>query len=129
MLSMFRLTLIRYVLASGLALAVDMSTVLLALRSGVNPVGAAAVGYVVGLAAHWFMSSRVVFAGRLAERGLLRIQQQGLFIGSALVGLSITMAVVGIGIMLGVEPRIAKLIAVGISFQVTYLLRRTIVFS
>lgn len=124
-----RLTFIRYVLASALALVVDMSTFLLTLRLGVGPITAAAGGYVAGVTAHWFMSSRLVFGTRLAARGLLRVQQQGLFVASALVGLSLTMTIVGLGTMLGADPRVAKLVAVVVSFQVTYLLRRAIVFS
>ena len=128
-MSMLRLTFVRYLVASALALGLDMSTFLLTLRSGVDPVGAAVAGYVVGLAAHWFMSSRLVFASHLAGRGMVRVQQQGLFIGSALVGLAITMTIVGLGTMLGAQPQIAKGIAVGVSFLVTYVLRRTIVFA
>ena len=51
-----------------------------------------------------------------------------LFVGSALVGLAVTTAIVGTGSAFGFDPRIAKLAAIVFSFQTTYLLRRHIVF-
>ena len=48
--------------------------------------------------------------------------------GSALVGLGVTTAIVGGGSALGIDPRLAKLAAIVVSFQTTYLLRRHIVF-
>jgi putative flippase GtrA len=126
---MLRLVYVRYIVASAGALGVDMAVFMGALALGAAPVSAAAAGYLTGLVAHWFMSSRAVFVGRLADKGAQRWQQQGLFLGSALVGLGITMAVVGIGHALGADPRLAKLVAIAISFQATYLLRRKIVFS
>jgi len=126
---MLRLVYFRYIVASAGALGVDMAVFIGALALGSEPVTAAATGYLSGLVAHWFMSSRAVFAGQLADKGAQRRQQQGLFLGSALVGLGITMGIVGLGHALGADPRLAKLAAIAISFQVTYLLRRKIVFS
>jgi putative flippase GtrA len=124
-----RHTYIRYIVASGGALAVDMGLFMAALTLGVTPVAAAALGYCAGIVAHWLMSSRAVFVGNLAEKGGARRQQQMLFLGSALVGLALTMAIVGIGHKLAIDPRLAKIIAIGVSFQVTYLLRRKLVFA
>ena len=126
---MRRLVYVRYIVASAGALGLDMAVFMGALALGVNPVAAAAAGYLTGLVAHWFMSSRAVFVGQLADKGTQRWQQQGLFLGSALVGLAITMAIVGLGHALGADPRLAKLAAIAVSFQVTYILRRKIVFS
>ena len=126
---MRRLVYVRYIVASAGALGLDMAVFMGALALGVNPVTAAAAGYLTGLVAHWFMSSRAVFVGQLADKGTQRWQQQGLFLGSALVGLAITMAIVGLGHALGADPRLAKLAAIAVSFQVTYILRRKIVFS
>ena len=122
-------TFVRYGLASGGALGVDMGLFMAALALGAVPVAAAGLGYGAGIVAHWLMSSRAVFIGHLAERGAARRQQQALFLGSALAGLAITMAIVGLGDQLGVDPRLAKIVAIGISFQVTYLLRRKLVFA
>ncbi|HYI03889.1 MAG TPA: GtrA family protein [Reyranella sp.] len=120
---------VRYVVASGGALGLDMGLFMAALALGVEPVAAAAIGYCSGIAAHWLLSSRAVFVGRLAEKGSPRRQQQLMFLGSALVGLAITVGIVGIGQKLQVDPRLAKIAAIGISFQVTYLLRRKLVFA
>jgi putative flippase GtrA len=124
-----RHTYFRYILASGGALCVDLGLFIAALAFGLLPAVAAGLGYCAGILAHWVMSSRAVFVGRLADRGWARRQQQGLFLGSALVGLALTMAIVGVGHRLGLDPRVAKLVAIGVSFQVTYLLRRRLVFA
>jgi putative flippase GtrA len=124
-----RHTYLRYIVASGGALCVDLGLFMAALAFEIMPAAAAGLGYCAGIVAHWLMSSRAVFTGRLADRGWARRQQQALFLGSALVGLALTMAIVGIGHWLGVDPRIAKLVAIGVSFQVTYLLRRRLVFA
>ena len=66
---------------------------------------------------------------KAAERGTgERHRQKLLFVGSALVGLAITTAIVGVGTAMGLDPRLAKLAAILVSFQTTYLLRRHIVF-
>jgi putative flippase GtrA len=119
----------RYVAASAAALGVDFALFLGAMSLGVPPTLAAACGYIAGIACHWSLSSRAVFVGRAAEASFNRRQQQALFVGSAFVGLVITMTIVGLGSHYGLDPRIAKIAAVGVSFQVTYLLRRKIVFA
>jgi putative flippase GtrA len=126
---MFGFTFARYSVASLLALAVDLATFLFALRIGVSPISAAATGYTAGLAIHWLLCSRSVFASEVASAGAPRIQQQVLFVGSALVGLAATLSVVALGNWLGVEARLSKIVAIGVSFQATYLLRRKFVFA
>ena len=126
---MMQFVYVRYIGASAIALAVDMALFLAAISLGVASALAAALGYLSGIVAHWLISSRVVFGHRVAERGGARRQQQALFLGSALIGLGLTTAIVGIGDGLGLGPRIAKLIAIGVSFQVTYLLRQRVVFG
>jgi putative flippase GtrA len=124
-----RATWLHYLAASALALGVDMGGFLMLLETGVTPAIASGLGYAAGIVAHWWLSSRAVFAGRLAMPGFERQRQQGLFLLSALVGLGITMAIVGLGHLAGLDPRLAKLVAVGVAFQTTYLLRRRIVFA
>ena len=121
--------LIRYLLASVGALAVDMGCFLALLSVGMWPAGASAVGYSAGIVAHWLMSSRAVFADRVAERGLPRTQQKVLFVASALLGLGLTTGIVFAGDSAGLDPRAAKLVAIAVSFTATWLLRSTIVFS
>ena len=120
---------LNYLLASGLALGSDAGLFLLLLDAGLQPMAASAIGYCAGILVHWLVSSRLVFADGAAARGTgERHRQKLLFVGSALIGLAITTAIVGIGTALGLDPRIAKLAAIAVSFQTTYLLRRHIVF-
>jgi putative flippase GtrA len=127
--SAWRITYARYLSASVVALGADLATFLLLLRGGTGAVGASLAGYSLGLCVHWLLSSRLVFSEKRASSGPEKIRQKLLFLGSAMVGLAITGSVVGIGHMLGIDPRLAKLCAVALSFQATYLLRRTVVFG
>lgn len=129
-LNFFRqVTFLRYVVVSVGALAVDMAVFLALLQTGLLSPVAAAMGYSVGIAAHWTLSSRKVFQDRVSDRGTReRTQQKGMFVVSALLGLILTMSIVGVGDALGLDPRIAKLLAIGMSFVLTYLLRNVVVF-
>lgn len=122
-------TFIRYLVVSVGALAVDMGVFLALLQTGLNSVVAAAFGYGTGILAHWMLSSRKVFHDRVSERGTAaRTQQKAMFVVSALLGLVLTMSIVGIGDALGLDPRLAKICAIGVSFLLTYLLRNVVIF-
>ncbi len=121
-------TLARYLAASVGALAVDLASFLLLLRLGVHPAPASAASYSLGIAAHWLLSSRTVFADSVAARGPRRTRQKALFAGSALVGLALTTAIVAATAHAGFDPRLGKLIAVAVSFAATWLLRERVVF-
>lgn len=123
-----QIVLVRYILASVGALAVDMGTFLALLSAGAPPVAASAVGYAVGIAVHWMLSSRKVFADQVASGGAERTRQKAMFVISALIGLGVTILVVGAASMAGLDPRAAKLVAIVISFAVTWLLRKRVVF-
>lgn len=124
-----QITFIRYGVVSVGALAVDMGIFLALLQSGMMSALAAAFGYGVGILTHWLLSSRKVFQDRVSERGTReRTQQKAMFVVSAVLGLLVTMGIVGIGDALGLDPRIAKVIAIGISFTMTYLLRNLLIF-
>ena len=120
---------LRYVGASAVSLGVDFSVFMAALSVGVPPALAAACGYIVGIVCHWLISSRMVFVGQVAEDSATRRHQQALFVLSALVGLGITTAIVGLGSRYGLDPRIAKAIAIVVSFQATYVIRKKVVFA
>ncbi len=120
--------LVRYLLASVGALAVDMGIFLALLSLGAWPAGASASAYCAGILAHWLMSSRAVFVGNVAERGLARTRQKALFVISALIGLALTIAIVWSGDVAGMDPLLAKLVAIAVSFSVTWLLRSKVVF-
>lgn len=120
---------VRYMLASVGALAVDMGSFLVMLSLGVMAVGASAISYSLGIVAHWLLSSRTVFHDTVAPRGgTARTKQKAMFVISALLGLALTTAIVGGGDFAGIDPRIAKLVAIGASFILTWLLRSRLVF-
>jgi putative flippase GtrA len=119
---------LRYIAASALALGVDIGSFLALLAAGTPPAAAAASGYSLGIVAHWLVSSRAVFAAGVAERGPERTRQKALFVLSALLGLGLTTAIVGLGGFAGLDPRLAKLIAIAASFTLTWLMREKIVF-
>lgn len=120
---------LRYVVVSVGALAADMILFLLLLAAGLPGVAASALGYSVGILVHWILSSRKVFADRVSEKGsAARTQQKAMFLFSALLGLMLTIAIVGAGAMMGIDARIAKVAAIIISFMLTYLLRNIVIF-
>jgi putative flippase GtrA len=122
------LRLVRYILASVGALAVDMGSFLALLSLAVPAAAASAIGYALGIVAHWLLSSRAVFSDSVASRGLERTKQKALFVGSAMIGLALTTAIVGLADHGGADPRLAKLVAIAVSFAVTWMLRNRIVF-
>ena len=119
---------VRYILASVGALAVDVGVFLALLSFGAMAAAASAVGYTFGILAHWLMSSRAVFQDKVAAGGMARAQQKALFVISALIGLALTTAIVGMGDWSGIDPRLAKGAAIIVSFLVTWLIRSRIVF-
>jgi putative flippase GtrA len=119
---------VRYLLASVGALAVDVGSFLALLSVGVMAAGASALSYSLGILAHWLLSSRTVFQDTVAEGGLERTKQKALFVISALLGLTLTTAIVGGADLAGFDPRPAKLVAVVASFMLTWALRAKIVF-
>lgn len=128
-ISLRRNVFLRYVAVSVGALAADMLIFLILLSSGMPSVAASAIGYSVGILTHWILSSRKVFHDRVSEKGTAaRTQQKAMFLISALLGLLLTMAIVGAGSMAGLDPRLAKLCAIIISFLLTYMLRNIVIF-
>lgn len=123
-----QIVLARYILASVGALAVDMGTFRALLSAGISPVAASAVGYSIGIAVHWILSSRKVFADQVAAGGIARTRQKAMFVVSALLGLGVTTLIVGGASAAGVDPSMAKLCAIFVSFAVTWLLRKRVVF-
>jgi putative flippase GtrA len=125
---LWRVTWLRYVGASAISLGIDLAIFIASRAGGTGAAAAAALGYSAGILAHWLLSSRLVFAS--ARRGGSdRVRQQGLFVLSAIVGLLLTVAIVGLASVVGVPALAAKLVAVAVSFQATYLLRARIVFA
>lgn len=121
-------TLLRYLVASALSLGIDLGSFMALLAIGAAAAPAAAAGYALGILAHWLISSRKVFADSVASHGSARTRQKAMFVISALVGLGLTTVMVGAGSHAGIDPRLAKLAAIGTSFAVTWLLRSRIIF-
>ncbi|QGP79503.1 GtrA family protein [Sphingobium sp. CAP-1] len=120
-----RLMFARYLLASIGALACDFAAFLMLDRTGASPVSAAVGGYMVGLIVHWLISVRFVF---VADGGATHGQRIG-FVISALLGMGITMVLVGALSALGLAPPIAKLLSVPVSFITVYAIRKYGVFA
>jgi putative flippase GtrA len=125
----WRRTYARYIFASAVALCADGALFLLLLGSGMAPTPASVLGYGAGIGVHWLLSSRAVFTGPVAYSREGRARRKALFLGSAITGLGITATIVTLGDMLHIDPRLAKLAAVAVSFQTTYFLRKKVVFS
>lgn len=125
----WRIVYARYIMASVIALGVDLALFMILLNAGMPPVPASAAGYMTGLLAHWLASSRLVFARQTPCFVSRRRRQKLLFVASALVGLAVTGAIVGLGSKLGLDARLAKLGAIAVSFHLTYMLRRSVVFA
>jgi putative flippase GtrA len=124
-----QLTFIRYLVVSVCALVVDIAIFLILIQMAVQSTIAAAVGYIIGIAVHWFLSSRKVFQDRVSERGsMARNQQKAMFVISALLGLGTTTMIVGLGEWLDADVRLAKLAAIAVSFLLTYMLRNVLIF-
>ena len=105
-----------------------MVTFLMLLQTGMLPAIAGAAGYGLGIAVHWMLSSRLVFALRAAPSGKARMRQKAEFVGSALIGLVLTAIIVGLGDKAEIDPRLAKGGAIAVSFVTTWLLRSRVVF-
>lgn len=118
----------RYGLASATGTIVDLLSFLFLYSLGLLAGLAAAIGYALGTVVHWYISSRFVFADRLSKPGLERGGQQAMFVASALLGLGLTTLIVSSADAAGMDPRIAKLFAMGLSFLTVWLVRLTLVF-
>ncbi|KTE45702.1 hypothetical protein ATE62_01875 [Sphingopyxis sp. HIX] len=126
---LLQVTFLRYVGASAIALTGDMALFKLFLAAGWASPAAAAASYGAGIVIHWLISSRLVFVEGARTAGLDRVRQKGLFLGSAFVGLGLTVAIVWAGDRAGMDLILAKLAAIGVSFVATYVLRKTLVFA
>ncbi len=122
-------TLARYVSSSAIALCADTAAFLGLMRAGVAPAPAAALGFMLGVVVHWLVSSRVMFASAIATVRAERRRQQALFLASALLGLVLTTVIVASAAAFGLDPRVAKLVAVAVSFTSTSALRHMLVFG
>ena len=123
-----RFTLSRYLVASVVALAVDVAVYFALVGLNLSTAIASGVGYSAGIMIHWLISSQIVFVGKVRE-GIAKHLQRALFAGSALLGLGITVGVVAILSNIGSDPATAKLVAIIVSFIAVYAVRKWGVFK
>ena len=120
--------LLRYGVASAVALAVDAGTLLLlASFFGVNYLIAASIGFLSGLAAIYALSVRYVYDDRRV-RGLP--QEATGFLVTGLIGLILTQA--SMALLVGafsLQVSVAKIPTVAVVFLFNFLSRRMLLFS
>jgi putative flippase GtrA len=118
----------RYVVVSGLALALDLAVFLALNRAFALPTLAGVVGYACGIVLHYHLSRRFVFTDAASKKSAHRLF--GEFFASGLIGLIVTAAVIALATgILGVGPLPAKLIAIAASFLGVFVIRRSVVFA
>lgn len=125
MLNRFSIT--RYLLASIVSLAFDVALFMVLVAFMFDPGISSAAGYSAGIVVHWLISSSFVFPGKTRDGAALQLQRLG-FIGTAVLGLGITVSIVSWLTELGTLPVIAKGCAVFVSFFAVYLTRKYGVF-
>tara|TARA_R110001606_G_scaffold53170_6_gene131350 strand:+ start:895 stop:1347 length:453 start_codon:yes stop_codon:yes gene_type:complete len=122
-----RFSITRYLLASVVSLAFDVALFMILVAFLVDPGWASAAGYSAGIIIHWLISSNFVFPGKSRDGAALHLQRIG-FIGTALLGLGITVTIVSWLVGVGILPVLAKAAAVAVSFFAVYFTRKYGVF-
>lgn len=122
-----RFSITRYLLASVVSLAFDVALFMVLVAFATDPGWSSAAGYSAGIIVHWLISSSFVFPGKTRQGAALHLQRIG-FIGTAILGLGITVSIVSALTELGTLPVVAKGVAVAVSFFAVYLTRRFGVF-
>jgi putative flippase GtrA len=119
----------RYFLASLVALAVDyfLYVALVRIAPGMSLAEAAAPAYLAGAVVHYFFSRLLVFPQGWLHRH--HWGEFGVFILSGLFGAGLTSLVVWIvSTVPGAGVHWPKIVAIGVSFIVTYFVRKYLVF-
>lgn len=124
-----RLTFLKYVFASVLSLGVDLAVFFGLIGMDVPAVWANTVSYSCGIVTHWLISSRIVFRDTTSRDREVRTYQKLMFVGSALLGLFVSSAIVATASAMHMAPHYAKGVAIVASFAVTWIARRNIVFG
>jgi len=120
--------LLKYGAASGAALALDASTLLVLNKAlGVNYLVASATGFLTGLVFLYFLSVRYVFQDCRALRPTH--EAIGFFI-TGLAGLAISVTLMGFFVgACGLGVALAKISTVGFVFSFNFVTRRALLFS
>jgi putative flippase GtrA len=118
----------RYAIVSALALGLDIAVYLALAQSGYRATFAGMIGYAIGMALHFSLSTRFVFKRGASGKSEARLFTE--FALSGLVGLAITAVVIEMVTgMLGLSAMLAKVLAVIMSFMAVFVLRKSVVFA
>jgi putative flippase GtrA len=120
---------LRYFAASAGALAVDMGSFLLLLNTAMPAGLSAALAYMLGMVANWFLLSRSVFEKGTHDAGPARTRQKALFLFTTWGGLAATTGIVSAADLMGADVRLSKAVAVAVSFVLNYFVRKHYVFT
>jgi len=121
--------LIRYFIASLIALAADLGTLSLCLRGLRFSLGwSASLGFAVGGLVAYLLSIRWVFRQRaFADAPAVEFLA---FVGIGIAGLGITQLLLWLGVVkLQLLPELVKLAAAVVTFLFNYLVRKTLLFA
>jgi putative flippase GtrA len=120
--------LARYVAVSAVALLIDVAALAALVAVASLPAAwATALGYGVGLLAHYALSVHFVFAfRRLAER---RTAELAIYFAAGVAGAALSAAVVHYAVAAGATLVAAKALAVAAAFATVFALRKALLFS
>lgn len=123
--------LLAYVFVSACALVADVTVYVMVLGHTSTAAIAAAFGFVAGVATHYVVSSRLVFADRLTARGgVVEAPIVARFFIAGATGLMVTPAIVWlIADVAGYHPYVAKAVAVVVSFASVLTVMRLLVLG
>ena len=118
----------RYGLVSVAALGCDFVVFLALAKAGTIPAVTGMIGYAVGMALHYVLSTMFVFDTTGSRKTRTRLITE--FAVSGGVGLVLTAAIITLMThRLHAAPVVAKITAVIVSFVVMFVLRRSVVFA
>ncbi len=119
---------ILYAVVSALALAVDLAILYSATaRFAMPSYLAAALAYAIGLAAHYVLSVRYVFAyRRMASQ---RRTEAVIYALTGLAGILLSAGIVYAGSSFGQSLAVSKLVAIAVSFIAVFMIRKVTLFS
>lgn len=120
--------LVRYGLASAVALAVDYGLlILLSKVFGVAYLNAAAAGFLAGMAVAYLLSISVVFPGRRSVRPSLELAS---FVAIGVAGLALNQLLIWTLVSrFGLDVALAKAPTAGAVFMFNFLARRALLFA
>ncbi len=118
----------RYLVVSAIALGCDIAVYTILIGSGHLAPVAGALGYAVGLLAHFTLSSYWVFPDADQSRRLMPTFAK--FVATGMFGLALTAAIIGVLTRSGLaDPFTAKGAAVAATYVAVFVLRRAYVFA